>query len=357
MAEQADTLANAVENIVQGLAMFDRRGRLVLYNTRYAEMYRLPLEKFKVGVTRSEMIDPRKSASQGKLFERTINEPDGSTLSYFRLRDGRIIAQRRKALADGGWVSTHEDVTAQRAAEEKIRTMATRNSLTGLFNRFAFKDQLDKRLSESRRYGLKFAVFYIDLDNFKNVNDTLGHPIGDELLKTVAQRISSCVRNGDVVARLGGDEFALLQRADFVPRDPKALAERVIFSVSEPYVINGDHIEIGVSVGISVTPDDSDDADRLMRNADVALYHAKQDGNRAFRFFTASMDEQIRARQSQEADLKAAIAAQQFELFYQPVVSTKDRSVKSFEALIRWRHPQRGLYLQASSSRLPRKRV
>jgi len=342
MAEQAATLANAIENIVQGLAMFDRRGGLVLYNTRYAEMFGLPLEKLKVGVTRAEMIDPRTTGRLGKLFERAVTEPDSGELSYLHLRDGRVIAQRKKILPDGGWVSTYEDVTAKRASEEKIREMATRDALTGIFNRFEFKSQLDKRLSESRRHGVKFAVFYLDLDRFKKVNDTLGHPIGDALLRCVASRISACVRDYDIVARLGGDEFAVLQRVDAVPREPAKLAERLIAALGEPYDINGNHIEIGTSVGISVISKDSGDADDLMRNADVALYHAKQSGCGAYRFFTPSMDEQIRARRDMEIELKAAIAERQFELCYQPVVSTNDRTVKSFEALIRWRHPQRG---------------
>ena len=342
IAEQAATLANAIENIVQGLAMFDRRGGLVLYNTRYAEMYGLPLDKFKVGVTRAETIDPRQSGDLRELFERVVAVPGDRTLSYLYLRDGRVIAQRKKMLRDGGWVSTHEDVTAKRAAEERIQVMATRDSLTGLFNRFEFKNQLDQRVSESRRHGVKFAVLHVSLDRFKKVNDTLGHPIGDELLRCVAARLSSCVREDDVVARLGGDEFAVLQRAGSVPRNVTKLAERLIAALSEPYVINGDPAEIAASVGVSVTPDDSGDADGLMRNADLALRQAKQSGGGAYRFFTPAMDEQIRARRELEIDLKAAVADHQFELCYQPVVSTKDRAVKSFEALIRWRHPQRG---------------
>ena len=343
MAEQAVTLSNAIENIMQGLAMFDGQGALVLYNVRYAQMYGLPLDKFEVGVTRAETIEPHKTRRVGESSEQALIDSDGSALSLNHLSDGRIIAQRKKTLPEGGWVSTHEDVTAKRAADDKIRVMATRDALTGLLNRFEFKDQLDKRLQESQRYGLKFAVFYIDLDRFKKINDTLGHPVGDELLREVAQRITTCVRKNDIVARLGGDEFAVLQRVEAVPRDPMKLAERLIALVSAPYFLGGNQMEIGTSIGISMTPTDSANADELMRDADLALYEAKQSGRGVFRFFEPSMHEQVQARRELELDLKAAIAGDQFELNYQPVVSTQDRSLKSFEALIRWRHPQRGL--------------
>ncbi|MBV8472798.1 MAG: EAL domain-containing protein, partial [Hyphomicrobiales bacterium] len=258
------------------------------------------------------------------------------------LSDGRIILQRKKKLADGGWVSTHEDITARRRAEEKVREMATKDPLTGLSNRFEFRQRLDQCIAEVRRKIGKFAVFYLDLDQFKAVNDSLGHPFGDKLLQEVAARIVAEVRVGDTIARLGGDEFAIIQRIENTLNDPIKLARRLIGAVSEPYTIDGNTIVIGASVGISVTPNDSLVADELIRGADMALYQSKAHGRGNYNFFKPSMDEQVRARRQMEDDLRTAIAENQFHLHFQPVIGAADRQVKSFEALLRWAHPTKG---------------
>ena len=219
--------------------------------------------------------------------------------------------------------------------------MTTRDTLTGLANRFEFKQQAHQCLSEVRRRAGKFAVLYLDLDDFKAVNETLGHPVGDRLLQQVAARIQGVVRASDTVARLGGDEFAIIQRVMQVPRDAMRLAERLISVVSDPYMIDGDQIEVGASIGISLAPDDSVDADELMRAADMALYYAKTDRG-SYSFFQPSMDKQVRDRRRMEQDLRLAIAERQFELHFQPIVSIAERKVTSFEALLRWNHPERG---------------
>ena len=239
-------------------------------------------------------------------------------------------------------MSTHEDITARRRAEEKIEELATKDVLTGLSNRFEFKQRLNQCLAETRRKVGRFAVFYLDLDHFKTINETLGHVVGDTLLQQVAARISDTVRTEDVVARLGGDEFAIIQRVGSAISDPLRLAERLIAAIGEPFEVDGHVIVAGASVGISLAPGDGVDADELMRGADMALYQSKAKGRGAYTFFESSMDEQVRARRRMEDDLRAALAEGQFHLHYQPVVSATDRRVNSFEALLRWDHPVRG---------------
>ena len=187
------------------------------------------------------------------------------------------------------------------------------------------------------------AVHLLDLDHFKNVNDTLGHPAGDKLLKMVADRLRALVRETDTIARMGGDEFAILQVAIAQPADATALAQRIIEAVSEPYDIDGHQVVIGTSVGIAVGPDDGVDPDQLIRNADLALYRAKGDGRGTYRFFEPEMDAQMQARRAMEYDLRKALAAGEFELHYQPVVNLESNEISGFEALIRWHHPEKGL--------------
>jgi diguanylate cyclase (GGDEF)-like protein len=321
--------------------MYDRSNSLVACNKRYAEIYGLPDELTGPGVTRAQILAYRGKPGFGKPLSEPEREPDGSILIVSELSDGRIIAQRKKRLADGGWVSTHEDVTVRHRVEEKVKEMARSDALTGLSNRTEFKQRLDQCLAEARRRIAKYAVLYLDLDHFKVVNDALGHPLGDKLLQEVTARIKTVTREGDTIARLGGDEFAIIQRVLSVPRDAACLAERLIAAIGEPYAIDGNDVEIGASVGVSLAPDDSVDSDELIRNADMALYHAKANRG-SYSFFKPSMDEQVRSRRKMENDLRAALAEEQFELHFQPVVTVADRQVKSFEALLRWQHPERG---------------
>jgi diguanylate cyclase (GGDEF)-like protein len=341
VAVQYRRFNNAINNIVQGLAMYDKNDTLIACNKRYAEIYGLPLELTGPGVTRAQILAHGGDQRFGKASGERRTEADGSILITNELPDGRIIAQRKKQLADGGWVSTHEDITVRRRAEQKVEEMATHDALTGLSNRFEFKQRLEQCVAEARQRTAKFAVLYVDLDHFKSVNDTLGHTAGDKLLQEVAARIQAAVRQGDTVARLGGDEFAIIQRVSYVPGGAKRLAERLIESVAEPYTIDGARIEIGTSVGISLTPEDSIDSDELIRTADMALHHSKVSRG-AYNFFKSSMDDQIRSRRKMEIGLRAALAEEQFQLYFQPVVSVADRQVKSFEALLRWKHPERG---------------
>jgi diguanylate cyclase (GGDEF)-like protein len=227
--------------------------------------------------------------------------------------------------------------TTERINEE-LRHLAHHDSLTGLPNRILFRDELDEAFSSSE----PFAVLLLDLDRFKTVNDTLGHPIGDALLAAVAGRLAGLAREGDTVARLGGDEFAIIHRSAVSPGSTACLARRVIDAVSRPYDFPGQRIEIGTSIGIAVRSQDGSDSARLLKYADMALYRAKENGRGSFHFFEDSMADAIQARHALERDLQTAIEEGEFELYFQPLVSLKANCVTGFEALLRWRHPTRG---------------
>ncbi len=240
------------------------------------------------------------------------------------------------------------DVTERKHAEARIAYMAHHDALTDLPNRVLFHERLNELLGRVRRHGENLAVHCLDLDHFKGVNDTLGHPIGDELLKAVAQRLGKCLRDSDMVARLGGDEFAVVQFPLAGPHDASTLATTLIEVVSKPYEVHGHEFVVGASIGIALAPaDDGDEADVLLRNADMALYRAKAEGRGTAHFFEPEMDRRIQARRMLELDLRKAFANGEFELFYQPLVNLDTNAISGFEALLRWRHAERGMIAPA----------
>jgi diguanylate cyclase (GGDEF)-like protein len=236
-----------------------------------------------------------------------------------------------------------EDVSARRAAESRAHDLARLDPLTGLPNRLQLREHLDAALARLERSGEGCAVLLVDLDRFKPVNDTLGHPVGDALLHKVADRLRAMVRVGDTVARIGGDEFVVLQAGVTEPGEAQALARRVVDLVGRTYMIEGQLLSIGASVGVALAPADGRDADRLLKNADLALYRAKLDGRGTFRFFEPAMDARMQARRQLELDMRQALARREFQLHYQPQLNLADERLVGCEALIRWHHPERGL--------------
>ena len=235
-----------------------------------------------------------------------------------------------------------ETLATKQQLEEQLVHMAHHDSLTQLPNRLLLRGRLEQELTHARR-GEHLAILCLDLDQFKNVNDTLGHPIGDRLLQAVAARMLECVRPTDIVARLGGDEFAIVQVGASEPHSSTILAERLIDAMSQPFELDGHNVVIGTSIGIALAPSDGLKSEALIKSADMALYRAKTDGKGVFRFFEPEMDAKMQARRTLELDLRLALVKSEFEIFYQPLVNLATNEVSGFEALLRWNHPTRGL--------------
>jgi len=342
----------ALNNMVQGLAMYDADHRLVIYNKRYVEIYGLLPDQIRPGVSLAEIVqhhinNGKISTETGAAILESLDRAskDGQSAHYINsLKDGRCISVLAQPMPNGGSVATHQDITEQRQQEAKIVHMALHDTLTGLPNRVLFNERLEEALTRVKR-GDIIACHLLDLDFFKTVNDTLGHPTGDKLLRQVAARLRALVREVDTVARMGGDEFAILQARLAQPSDATNLAHRVIAELSKPYDIDGQQVVIGTSVGIAMGPEDGSDPAQLMRNADLALYRAKGEGRSTFAFFEPGMDADMQARRIMENDLRKALVAGQFELYYQPVVNLRRNEITGMEALIRWNHPDKGMVL------------
>jgi diguanylate cyclase (GGDEF)-like protein len=340
----------ALQNMSQGLVMFDRDGKLIVCNQKYAELYRLPPELIRSGVSHKQILEHRigsgivaESNSVRFVKDRTVaGVPKSPAETVLELADGRTLLVALRPLQNGGWVSTHEDITSRREAEAQIAHMAHHDALTNLPNRTLLRQRLETALAQAQRGG-QIAVLYLDLDHFKSINDTLGHGVGDELLKAVAVRLKGCLGEEDTIARLGGDEFAVVQTAISSPSDVADLAARIRDALTRPYELEGHQVPADVSIGISIAPDDTGDPDQLLKNADMALYRSKADGRGTFRFFEPQMDERVKARRALELDLRNAIVHGEFELYYQPLVNLQRQAISGCETLLRWHHPARGM--------------
>jgi diguanylate cyclase (GGDEF)-like protein/PAS domain S-box-containing protein len=345
----------ALSNMTQGLCMFDGEKRLVVWNERYAQLYRLPPDLLKIGMPHEAIIADRisrgilkgetsKSAARKKIASLNQLPRDAASSRVDEFADGRFILVSRQPMADGGWLATHEDITERRRAEAEIIHLARHDALTGLANRAEFNVKLEAASKRLKRNGGSVTVMMIDLDKFKVVNDTLGHPAGDRLLVEVGKRLRSTVRETDVLARLGGDEFAVIQEDAPNPREAAiALALRIIDAISQPFDLNGNRASLGTSIGIVLAPEHEIEPEGLLKRADLALYDAKSSGRNDFRFFRNELLEVADTQRTAENELREAIERQEFELHYQPVVDAKTRTLCGVEALVRWRHPARGL--------------
>jgi diguanylate cyclase (GGDEF)-like protein len=329
------------------LLLFDSSQRLVICNRRYLDMYGLSDEIIKPGCSFRDVIVHRKQTGSftGDIDEyvaRVLRDVDQRNAMIITTPDGRSVQIVNEPLADGGWVATHEDVTEQRRAEQRITHLAHYDALTDLPNRTLFHEQIKRELAHAAP-DRQLAVLYIDIDEFKSVNDSLGHMIGDELLKAVAVSLSACVRGTDFVARLGGDEFAIVQTGVTNAADVTELIHRIYNAIRAPYQCLGHQVTTDASIGVALAPQDGSDLDQILKNADLAMYAAKAAGRRTHRFFEPEMDAQVRARRMLEIDLRQAIADGGLEVYYQPCLDLQDNRITGCEALVRWRHPQRGM--------------
>ncbi|MBP1063890.1 diguanylate cyclase (GGDEF)-like protein [Bradyrhizobium japonicum] len=347
LGRQQVVLDTALENMSQGLCMFDADGKIMLFNERYAAMLRRTdialTGRLLVDVLREEQAKGQWQGDADEFFARlVVDAREGRTTSQVVNRFGRSIRVVNQPMQGGGWVATFEDITEWLEAQAKISHMARHDALTGLPNRVLFHEQLEQGLRRTGS-GDQLAVLCLDLDHFKDINDSLGHPIGDALLKEVGRRLKATVGESDTVARLGGDEFAVVQIGRSEEAAARCLAGRLVEVISAPYEIDDHQIVIGVSIGISLSPQDGSNADELLKNADLALYRAKADGRGTYRFFETGMDARAQARRLLEMDLRAALQRDEFQPYYQPIRDVASGRVVVFEALLRWNYPQRGL--------------
>ena len=350
LAQQNLRFDAAVNNMSQGLCMFDRHERLVVCNEPYAAIYHLPRDLMVPGTTLSEILAHRlahgivpvggQEAYTAGRKQLVVGGTHAKEVVEFE--DGRAICIQHHPMADGGWVSTHEDITEQRKVEARVHYLARHDALTDLPNRALFREEMAKLETRIQR-NEPVAVLCLDLDHFKAINDMLGHATGDEVLVNVGKRLRQVCRDSDIVARLGGDEFAILLHDLENPMHAAALASRIVKSVAEPMQAGGHQVMVGTSVGIAMAPGDGHTAETLLKNADTALYRAKSEGRGNYHFFEKGMDEALQHRRLLEQGLKVALARGEFRLVYQPLMDLEQNRICCLEALLRWDHPERGL--------------
>jgi diguanylate cyclase (GGDEF)-like protein len=341
-------LDTAINNMSQGLLLYDSSERLVVCNQRYVSMYGLSPDVVKPGLRFRDLVIHRKETGSFKgdvdAFVTSVrrNVAVGKiTHNTVETADGRLIQIVNQPLKSG-WLTTHEDITERTQAEEQIRHLAHYDALTDLPNRALFHERLRQEIAQTAA-DRQLAVLYIDIDEFKSVNDSLGHMIGDELLKSVALRLSACIEGSDFVARLGGDEFAIVKTGVRDSSDVADLAARALDTIRAPYDCLGHQVTSDASIGIALVPQHGTDLDQILKNADLAMYAAKSAGRRTWRFFEPAMDAHVRARRVLETDLRKAIADEALEVYYQPCLSLLNNRITGCEALVRWRHPERGM--------------
>jgi len=346
---QNATFDFAVRNMRQGMCMFGADRKLVFSNPQYADMYDIPRDRIRPGMSLDEVLAVRAAAGNlpvggqdAFVTKRVSAFGDNSPAAFVvEMQDGRAISILHQPLKGGGWVATHWEITEERRREARMRHLARHDPLTDLPNRILLREQMEDLQSRAER-GEIMAVLCVDLDHFKTVNDTLGHAIGDEVLKEVSARLLANVRETDICARLGGDEFAVLHGPLKSPQEASALAARIVETIAEPFSVMDHQVVIGASVGIAVAPNDGCEAEALLKAADLACYRAKHGGRGTYHFFEKSMDAAVRKRRQLELGLRDALANDQLSLHYQPLYDLRTNKVSGVEALLRWRHPEQG---------------
>ncbi len=345
LANRFDT---ALNNMPHGLCMFDAEKKLVVTNKRLGEVLGIAAGDRKGETVRELVLDCVEGGAilrseSDRLASDIESRLDGSDTKGFivQKQDGRTLNLTFQSMEKGGSVVLVEDITERRSAEARISHLARYDSLTGLPNRVFLREQMEKALAAAGSNPV--AIMFVDLDQFKQVNDTLGHPRGDMLLRAVADRLRHLVRPSDIVARFGGDEFVIIQTPIAGSDEAAALARRIVAALGETYEVDGHQVVIGASVGIALSPRDATGPDHLLKIADMALYWAKADQRGTWRFFEAEMDVRAHARRSLELDLRQALANNSFQVFYQPLFDLRTKKISTCEALLRWPHPLRGM--------------
>ena len=344
---QANLFDDALNNMSHGLVMFDREGKLLVWNDKLTRILLVSGKRFTEGMSLDDLLErlsEDKSGSRNAPLFEAISQSFRSKRTkqnFVRLSDGKVVAVSRQKMENGNVVIVFEDVTEQAKAHDRIRQLAWTDELTGLMNRASFQEVLRKQLDVlDNEAGM--ALHLIDLDHFKAVNDTLGHPIGDLLLIEVAKRIGDVTAEEGHVARLGGDEFVVVQPLGRTELTAQGLADRVVSSLTQTFDIAGHRINIGASIGIALAPQHGRTGDLLLKRADMALYKAKAQGRHTITFFEDDLDLLAQRRRELELDLRAATEGRHFSIVFQPIVEIGECSIASFETLIRWKHPTRG---------------
>jgi diguanylate cyclase (GGDEF)-like protein len=351
--DETRTREAIVDSLSQGFLLFDAQDRVIIRNSHYLRLYPALRDIAVPGATYEEVVKgeiasrahtPSDTVEHSlELRDRLAQHTRPQNMFERQLDEMRWILVNEQRTGDGGTVILYTDISELKNREQQIQHLAYHDGLTGLPNRALFNQRIERALALARRQGTAVAVLCIDVDHFKSVNDSLGHAAGDMVLKSIGDRVRECLPESGTVARLGGDEFGIVLTDSDAPERATQLAWSLLSAVSQPVDFNGHQVVSGISIGIATSATDGEQTDTLLKNADLALYRAKADGRGTFRFFEAEMDARAQARRALEIDLRQAIDREQLELHYQPQVDIDTSEVIGFEALVRWRHPERGL--------------
>jgi diguanylate cyclase (GGDEF)-like protein/PAS domain S-box-containing protein len=352
LREQLAFIQQLIEAVPQPIFFKDAQGRYLGVNRAWERFFGIAREKF-IGKSVFELYpnDPELARKHHARDEEIFSHP-GSQSYEAAIRDANgalrqtIYNKATFSKADGsvaGLIGTITDITEQRRVEEQVRHMAHHDALTQLPNRSLLQDRVGQAIAKAKRNDEVLALLFIDLDRFKTINDSLGHPVGDRLLQTVAKRLLACTRAADTVARIGGDEFVVLLGDLDQPATARHVAQKVLEALSAPLELDGNTLQVTPSIGICTYPVDGEEVETLMRNADTAMYHAKQRGRNNYQFFTQAMNDAAQQRLQLEGDLRHAVERSELTLQYQPQLDLRSGAIVGFEALVRWRHPQRGM--------------
>lgn len=343
-----------IETSLDGIAVVSSDRRFLIFNARFVDMWRFPphivearSSEAALEFAREVVVDP---VNFSEKIEYLYEHRGDQSRDEVALKDGRVFDRYSAPVTDEdgaylGRVWYYRDVTEQKQAEANIFRLAHHDHLTGLPNRIAFLERLDHAMKQAARSNRLVAVMFLDLDRFKTINDTLGHDIGDHLLKAAAERLSACVREGDTVTRLGGDEFTIVLENLHDIRDAALVAQKILGALAQPFTVKNHEVFVTTSIGITVYPLDDGNSDTLLRNADSAMYRAKELGRNNYQFYVSDMNTKAAQRLKMENNLRRALGRGEFALLYQPRVELATGNVIGVEALMRWKSPELGLIL------------